>query len=192
MRALWLFRSLKSLPVRGATGSTSHGILHHLSLVCLPASQLEKASWAPDGPCYRGHSFSPNLQATSSSQTTRIRPVLKDLSSISGLHILNDELAEAIEADRAMARMNLYNLAPELAEGIEDGGALSNPLHLKLDMFSHLTVRFSAHPSESCPLLPIWIDARVGTHMSLHSVGASKSNHERQISSPDVPDRHVH
>jgi hypothetical protein len=54
--------------------------------------------------------------------------------------MLNEELAEALEADRAMARLHVYNMAPELAEGISTLENPSNPLHLKFEMFSHLQV----------------------------------------------------
>lgn len=72
----------------------------------------------------------------------RARPVLKDLSSVPQLSQLNDELADAVRADRESARRSLYDALPTTlaaAGCIVDN--MQTPVRLTEDILASLEVR---------------------------------------------------
>lgn len=104
--------------------------------------------------------------AASSPATPRARPVLKDLASVPQLGRLNDELADAVRADRESARRSLYDSLPATLAAMSGGATTTstqNPVRLTEGALAGLEVR---SPPFVC------IMARSVHARALHSVQA--------------------
>lgn len=73
----------------------------------------------------------------------RWHPSLNNIDEVPGLHVLNEELAEALEADRATARAGLYNRLPAML-GLQAAGTSCKAVQLSEAILSSLTVRTQA------------------------------------------------